>query len=155
MEYDRLIAISNDKTVYRHGNKCIKVYAFEESFVSALEEALKTSKVKIAVLLIAIAAVVAAGAMMLTGGEKPAANDSLFNIKAENPAERAAFLSQMIWRSAGIWTSFRGQTFPGRSREPGSGESAHTVKTPSGTGIPLRRRKSGSRRTWRTMDSAI
>ena len=46
MEYDRLIAISNDKTVYRHGNKCIKVYAFEESFVSALEEALKTSKVK-------------------------------------------------------------------------------------------------------------
>ena len=58
----------------------------------------KTSKVKIAVLLIAIAAVVAAGAMMLTGGEKPAAYVSLFNIKAENPAERAAFLSQFGWK---------------------------------------------------------
>jgi tRNA A-37 threonylcarbamoyl transferase component Bud32 len=46
MEYDRIIAVSNDKTVYHHGNKSIKVYAFEESFVYALEEGVKTSKVK-------------------------------------------------------------------------------------------------------------
>ena len=45
MDYDRIIAISNDKTVYHHGNKRIKVYALKENFVYALEEALKTSKV--------------------------------------------------------------------------------------------------------------
>ncbi len=52
----------------------------------------KTSKVKIAVLLIAIAAVVVATAMVFTGGKEPAANDSSVNIKAENSAERSAFL---------------------------------------------------------------
>ena len=45
MEYDRIIAVSNDKTVYHHGDKKIKVYALRKSFVYALEEALKTSKV--------------------------------------------------------------------------------------------------------------
>lgn len=58
----------------------------------------KTSKVKIAVLLIAIAAVVVATAMVFTGGKEPAANDSSVNIKAENSAERAAFLSQYGWK---------------------------------------------------------
>ena len=45
MDYDRIIAVSNDKTVYHHGDKKIKVYALRENFVYALEEALKTSKV--------------------------------------------------------------------------------------------------------------
>ncbi len=57
----------------------------------------KTSKVKIAALLIAIAAVVAAIAMTFTGEKEPAANDGAVNVKAENSAERVAFLSQFGW----------------------------------------------------------
>ena len=45
MDYDRIIAVSNDKTVYHHGDKRIKAYALKEGFVYALEEALKTAKV--------------------------------------------------------------------------------------------------------------
>lgn len=46
MDYDRIIAISNDVAVYRHGNKCIKVFIHTNKFSSALEESLKTQKVK-------------------------------------------------------------------------------------------------------------
>ena len=60
----------------------------------------KTSKVKIAVLLLAIAAVVVATAMVFTGGNEPAANDGAINRKAENSAERTAFLSQFGWKTS-------------------------------------------------------
>ncbi len=58
----------------------------------------KTSKMKIAALLIAIGAVAVAVAMTLGGGKSPAANDGAINVKAENSAERAAFLSQYGWK---------------------------------------------------------
>lgn len=58
----------------------------------------KTSKVKIVALLIAIAAVVGAIAMTVTDGKEPVANDGAVNVKAENSAERAAFLSQYGWK---------------------------------------------------------
>ena len=57
----------------------------------------KTSKVKIAVLLIAIAAVAVASVMMMTGNKEPAVNDGSVNVKAENSAERVTFLSQFGW----------------------------------------------------------
>lgn len=58
----------------------------------------KTSKAKIAALAIAIIAIVAAIVMIMTGEKEPAANDSAVNYKAENSAERAAFLSQFGWK---------------------------------------------------------
>lgn len=58
----------------------------------------KTSKAKIAVLAIAIIAVVIAVAVIMTGEKEPAANDSAVNYKAENSAERMAFLSQFGWK---------------------------------------------------------
>ncbi len=58
----------------------------------------KTSKVKIAVLLVAVAAVVVASAMVITGNGEPATKDNSVNIMAENSAERTAFLSQFGWK---------------------------------------------------------
>lgn len=58
----------------------------------------KTSKVKIAVLLLAIAAVAIAAVTVLKSSETPAANDSSINVKAENSAERASFLAQYGWK---------------------------------------------------------
>ena len=58
----------------------------------------KTSKAKIGALLLAIGAVVIAVAMTLTGNKTPAANDGAVNVKAENSAERTAFLSQYGWK---------------------------------------------------------
>ncbi|MBR4857859.1 MAG: DUF4830 domain-containing protein [Clostridia bacterium] len=57
----------------------------------------KTSKAKIGALLLAIGAVVIAVVMTLTGSKTPAANDGALNVKAENSAERTAFLSQYGW----------------------------------------------------------
>ena len=48
----------------------------------------KTSKAKIAALIIALAAVIIAIALIMTGDKEPAANDSAVNYKAENAAER-------------------------------------------------------------------
>ena len=58
----------------------------------------KTSKAKIGALLLAIGAVVIAVAMTLTGSKTPAANDGAVNVRAENSAERSAFLSQYGWK---------------------------------------------------------
>ncbi|MBE6772141.1 MAG: DUF4830 domain-containing protein [Ruminococcaceae bacterium] len=58
----------------------------------------KTSKAKIAALIIAIVAVIIAIAMIMTGEKEPAANDSAVNYKAENSSERAAFVSQFGWK---------------------------------------------------------
>lgn len=58
----------------------------------------KTSKAKIGALLLAIGAVVIAVVMTLTGSKTPAANDGALNVKAENSAERTAFLSQYGWK---------------------------------------------------------
>lgn len=58
----------------------------------------KTSKAKIAALVLAIVAIIIAIAMIMTGEKEPAANDSAVNYKAENSAERAAFLSQFGWK---------------------------------------------------------
>ena len=57
----------------------------------------KTSKAKIGALLLAIGAVIIAVAMTLTGSKTPVTNDSALNVKAENSAERTAFLSQYGW----------------------------------------------------------
>ena len=55
----------------------------------------KTSKAKMAALLVALAAAVIALIMVIGRGEKPAAtDDSAVNYKAESAAERTAFLSQ-------------------------------------------------------------
>lgn len=58
----------------------------------------KTSKAKIGALLLAIGAVVIAVAMTLTGGKTPAVNEGTVNVKAENSAERTAFISQYGWK---------------------------------------------------------
>lgn len=58
----------------------------------------KTSKSKIAALVIAIIAVVIAIAVLMSGEKEPAANDSAVNYKASNSAERKAFLSQFGWK---------------------------------------------------------
>lgn len=58
----------------------------------------KTSKAKIAAFAMAIIAVVIAIAVIMTGEKEPAANDSAVNFKAENSAEREAFLSQFGWK---------------------------------------------------------
>jgi len=57
----------------------------------------KTSKAKIAVLLVTVVAVIVAAAIIISGEKEPAANDSLY-YKAENSAERKAFLSQFGWK---------------------------------------------------------
>lgn len=59
----------------------------------------KTSKAKIAALLIAVAAIVIALVMVIGKGKQPAAtDDSVINYKAESAAERTAFLSQFGWK---------------------------------------------------------
>ena len=58
----------------------------------------KTSKTKIAALVIAIIALSAALFMVIGKGKQPAANDSVINYKAETAAERRAFLSQFGWK---------------------------------------------------------
>lgn len=59
----------------------------------------KTSKAKMAALLVALAAAVIALIMVIGRGEKPAATDDLaVNYKAESAAERTAFLSQFGWK---------------------------------------------------------
>lgn len=58
----------------------------------------KTSKTKIAALVIAIIALSAALFMVVGKGKQPAANDSVINYKAETAAERKAFLSQFGWK---------------------------------------------------------
>ena len=61
----------------------------------------KTSKSKIIVLAAALVAIVIAIAAVMGKGEKPAAaDDSAISYKAENAAERAAFLSQFGWKIA-------------------------------------------------------
>lgn len=60
---------------------------------------IKTSKAKMAALLVALAAAVIALIMIIGRGEKPAAtDDSAVNYKAESAAERTAFLSQFGWK---------------------------------------------------------
>lgn len=58
----------------------------------------KTSKAKIAVLLLTVVAVIVAAAIIISGGKEPVANDTQINYKAENSAERKAFLSQFGWK---------------------------------------------------------
>ncbi len=59
----------------------------------------KTSKSKIAALLLAIAAVVIAMVMIIGKGNKPVVtDDTAVNYRAESAAERAAFLSQFGWK---------------------------------------------------------
>lgn len=59
----------------------------------------KTSKAKMAALLLALAAAVIALVMVIGRGEKPAAtDDSAVNYRAESAAERTAFLSQFGWK---------------------------------------------------------
>ncbi len=58
----------------------------------------KTSKTKIAALVIAIIALSAALFMVIGKGEKPVAKDSVINYKAETAAERRSFLSQFGWK---------------------------------------------------------
>lgn len=59
----------------------------------------KTSKAKMAALLVALAAAVIALVMIIGRGEKPAAtDDSAVNYRAESAAERTAFLSQFGWK---------------------------------------------------------
>lgn len=59
----------------------------------------KTSKAKIAALLIAVGAIVIALFMVISKGKQPAiADDSAVNYKASTAAERIAFLSQFGWK---------------------------------------------------------
>lgn len=59
----------------------------------------KTSKAKIATLLIALGAVILAAVMIIgKSGEPAATDDSVINYKAANASERAAFLSQFGWK---------------------------------------------------------
>ena len=46
MEYDRIIAVSNNVAIYRHGDKRIKVFICENQFLNALEECAKTQRIK-------------------------------------------------------------------------------------------------------------
>lgn len=57
----------------------------------------KTSKSKIAAVIIAIVAVVIAAVMLIGKSDEPAATDQAINVKAENAEERAAFLAQFGW----------------------------------------------------------
>lgn len=59
----------------------------------------KTSKAKIAALVLAVAAGIIAMVMIIGKGNKPVVtDDSAVNYKAESAAERAAFLSQFGWK---------------------------------------------------------
>lgn len=58
----------------------------------------KTSKSKIAALIVAIIAIIAAVVMVMGKADSPAATDSSVNLKAENAEQRAAFLSQYGWK---------------------------------------------------------
>lgn len=58
----------------------------------------KTSKAKIAAVLVALAAIIVAIVFVMGKGKEPAANDSAISYKAENAAERTAFLSQFGWK---------------------------------------------------------
>lgn len=58
----------------------------------------KTSKAKIITLVLALAAIIAAAVFIMSIEKEPAANDSAVSYKAENAAERAAFLSQFGWK---------------------------------------------------------
>lgn len=58
----------------------------------------KTSKSKIAALLIATVAMVIAIAMLMTNEKEPVTNSSAVNYKASNSEERKAFLSQFGWK---------------------------------------------------------
>ncbi len=57
----------------------------------------KTSKTKIAAVIIAIIAVAVAVVMLVGKSDEQAATDSAINIRAGNAEERAAFLSQFGW----------------------------------------------------------
>lgn len=57
----------------------------------------KTSKSKIAAVIIAIVAVVIAVVMLVGKSDEPVTTDSAISVKAENAAERVAFLSQFGW----------------------------------------------------------
>lgn len=58
----------------------------------------KTSKSKIAALVIALVAIIVAIAVVIGKTDTPAAKDSQINHKAENAEQRAAFLSQFGWK---------------------------------------------------------
>ena len=60
----------------------------------------KTSKSKIAALIVAIIAIIVAVVMVAGKSDSPAATDSAINVKAENAEQRAAFLSQFGWKFA-------------------------------------------------------
>lgn len=58
----------------------------------------KTSKAKIVTLILALAAIIAASVFVMNTKPEPATNDSAISYKAENAAERAAFLAQFGWK---------------------------------------------------------
>ncbi len=58
----------------------------------------KTSKAKIAALLIGVCGVIIALFMIVGKGKQPVADDSAVNHKASTAAERTAFLSQFGWK---------------------------------------------------------
>lgn len=58
----------------------------------------KTSKAKIFSVVLAIAVSVAAIVFVMNKKQEPATNDTAISYKAENAAERAAFLSQFGWK---------------------------------------------------------
>lgn len=58
----------------------------------------KTSKAKILAVIVALVFSVAAVFFVMNKKQEPAANDSAISYKAENAAERAAFLSQFGWK---------------------------------------------------------
>lgn len=58
----------------------------------------KTSKAKIAALLIGVCAVIIALFLVIGRGKRPVADDSAVNYKASTAAERTAFLSQFGWK---------------------------------------------------------
>lgn len=60
----------------------------------------KTSKTKIMAVAFAIVAVVVSIVMLFMNQKEPALNDSVVNYKAENSAQRTAFLSQFGWKTS-------------------------------------------------------
>ena len=46
MKLDRVIAVRNNKTVYRDGNKCVKVFNKEYSKADVLNEALNQARIE-------------------------------------------------------------------------------------------------------------
>lgn len=58
----------------------------------------KTSKTGIAAVAFAVVAVVISIVMLFVSEKKPVTNDSAVNYRAENSAEREAFLSQFGWK---------------------------------------------------------